>query len=166
MIREFGRRYDGHPDLESVDMSFIGPWGEGAGDCSWDAIERLIDVYREAHPITPLVAMLKHKRSDGRRGEGWRVDGLGEVGMYRGPDIPDYVRWNHMYDWYPRILHERGARDVWLDESLPLPDWVQPGPIELSAGLLHSKTGQARVRFANKGLTDDGWLALGTIQVV
>ena len=31
MIRAFGKRYDGHPDLESVDLSIVGAWGEGAG---------------------------------------------------------------------------------------------------------------------------------------
>ncbi len=31
MIRAMGDRYDGHPDLESVDVSFIGYWGEGDG---------------------------------------------------------------------------------------------------------------------------------------
>jgi hypothetical protein len=31
MIRAFGKRYDGHLDLESVDLSIVGAWGEGAG---------------------------------------------------------------------------------------------------------------------------------------
>ena len=31
MIRELGKRYDGHPDLESVDVSFVGWAGEGGG---------------------------------------------------------------------------------------------------------------------------------------
>ena len=31
MIAELGKRYDGHPDLEAVDISFIGYWGEGDG---------------------------------------------------------------------------------------------------------------------------------------
>jgi hypothetical protein len=31
MIRELGIRYDGHPALESVDLSIVGAWGEGAG---------------------------------------------------------------------------------------------------------------------------------------
>lgn len=29
LINEAGRRYDGHPDLESVDISTVGYWGEG-----------------------------------------------------------------------------------------------------------------------------------------
>ncbi|MCK5463248.1 MAG: beta-galactosidase, partial [Bacteroidales bacterium] len=31
MIRELGKRYDGHPDLEAVDVSFVGWAGEGGG---------------------------------------------------------------------------------------------------------------------------------------
>jgi hypothetical protein len=31
MIKAMGERYDGHPDLETVDISFIGYWGEGSG---------------------------------------------------------------------------------------------------------------------------------------
>ena len=31
MISELGRRFDGHPDLESVDLSIVGFWGEGRG---------------------------------------------------------------------------------------------------------------------------------------
>ena len=30
-IKALGDRYDGHPDLESVDVSIVGFWGEGAG---------------------------------------------------------------------------------------------------------------------------------------
>ncbi len=32
MIRELGKRYDGHPDLEAVDVSFVGWAGEGRRD--------------------------------------------------------------------------------------------------------------------------------------
>src|SRR6476659_3985445 len=30
-IKELGKRYDGHPFLEAVDLSIVGAWGEGAG---------------------------------------------------------------------------------------------------------------------------------------
>ena len=29
LIKELGKRYDGHPALESVDLSIVGAWGEG-----------------------------------------------------------------------------------------------------------------------------------------
>jgi hypothetical protein len=31
MVRALGARYDGHPDLESIDLAIVGAWGEGAG---------------------------------------------------------------------------------------------------------------------------------------
>jgi len=30
MIRDLGARYNGHPDLESLDMAIVGAWGEGS----------------------------------------------------------------------------------------------------------------------------------------
>lgn len=31
MISELAKRYDGHPDLEAIDLSIVGFWGEGRG---------------------------------------------------------------------------------------------------------------------------------------
>jgi len=39
MIRELGKRYDGHPDLEGVDLSFIGWAGEGGGRIAWVTLD-------------------------------------------------------------------------------------------------------------------------------
>jgi len=30
-IKAFGEHYDGHPDLEGVDLAIVGSWGEGEG---------------------------------------------------------------------------------------------------------------------------------------
>ena len=38
VVRELGKRYDGHPDMESIDLSIIGAWGEGAGSARDDAV--------------------------------------------------------------------------------------------------------------------------------
>jgi hypothetical protein len=50
MIREMGKRYDGNPNLESVDLSIVGAWGEGAGAAELsDATRRaLVDSYTES----------------------------------------------------------------------------------------------------------------------
>lgn len=47
LVEEAGRRYDGHPDLDSVDISTVGYWGEGWSDyMPAFAVQRgLIDVY-------------------------------------------------------------------------------------------------------------------------
>lgn len=116
VIRGFGRRFDGHPDLESVDMAFIGPWGEGAGECSEKAIDEITDIYKEAHPQTPLVAMISgYKMTAGvRAGAGWRCDCFGDLHCGGGDDqLPKHLRWNHMYECYPKEVCECGAQDAW-----------------------------------------------------
>jgi hypothetical protein len=105
VIREFGRRFDGHPDLESVDMAFIGPWGEGAGECSETAIDKITNIYCEAHPKTPLLAMISgHKMTAGvGAGAGWRCDCFGDLHHWGGDnELPENLRWNHMYECYPK----------------------------------------------------------------
>jgi hypothetical protein len=115
VILEFGERFDGHPDLESVDMSYIGPWGEGAGDCSEEAIDRITEIYREAHPRTPLLAMISgYKMKAGvRAGAGWRCDCYGDLGIWFNPQSSEKHQWNHTYDCYPREVCEQGAQDAW-----------------------------------------------------
>ncbi len=57
IVIEAGKRYDGHPDLDSVDISTVGYWGEGWSDYMPEfAVQRkLIDVYLKAFQHTPLL---------------------------------------------------------------------------------------------------------------
>ena len=50
VIREFGRRYDGHPMIDTVDVGYIGPWGEGAGEMSAEQMNRFNQVHKEGVP--------------------------------------------------------------------------------------------------------------------
>ena len=135
VVREFGRLFDGHPDLESVDMSYIGPWGEGAGECSEEAIDRITSIYAEAHPKTPLVAMISgYKMAAGvRAGAGWRCDCLGDLGFWKTPGLPDHLSWMHHYDCYPKEVCECGAQEAWKQgpvvfESCGVPmTWYKKG---------------------------------------
>ncbi len=117
VIRAFGDRYDGHPTLESVDISFIGPWGEGAGDCSDEGIDRMTAIYRQAHTKTPLVTMITgYKMTAGiRAGAGWRCDCYGDLRQWHNPDVPEGIgeNWNHHYDRYPMAVCECGAQEAW-----------------------------------------------------
>jgi len=60
MIRAMGERYNGHPDLESVDMALVGAWGEGAGSplLTDKTRKALVDCYLEAFPDTYLIMLL------------------------------------------------------------------------------------------------------------
>lgn len=112
MIRALGRRYDGHPDLESVDLAIVGAWGEGAGSAllSQKTREALVDAYLEAFRKTPLVMLLTDEKTNGygisRRAVGWRVDCLGDLGGFS-------PTWNHMFDYYPQALVKFGMQDAW-----------------------------------------------------
>lgn len=113
LIRELGERYDGDPDLESIDLSIVGPWGEGAGaaELSDTARRALVDSYLDSFDKTPLVMMLTDKTTNeyalSRKPVGWRVDCLGDMGGFSRPN------WSHMQDYYPESIINFGMRDAW-----------------------------------------------------
>jgi hypothetical protein len=113
MIRAVGKRYDGHPGLESVDLAIVGAWGEGAGadELTERTREALVDSYLEAFHTTPLVMMLTDAKTNGygisKRAVGWRVDCLGDMGGFSDP------QWSHMQDYYPQAIVNFGMRDAW-----------------------------------------------------
>jgi hypothetical protein len=112
LIRELGTRFDGHPDLELVDVSIVGAWGEGAGSEQLKAgtLEALLDCYLESFRQTPLVLQLKDERATryalSKRPVGWRVDCLGDMGGFS-------KTWSHMNDYYPQELIRTGMQDAW-----------------------------------------------------
>jgi hypothetical protein len=108
LITEAGKRYDGHPDLDSVDISTVGYWGEGWSDYMPEfAVQRkLIDVYFDAFRKTPLLMNFDEPEAlayGTSRGAGWRFDCLGDL---RKP-------WCHMLDFYPEQIAKTGIQDVW-----------------------------------------------------
>jgi hypothetical protein len=55
--------------------------------------------------------------------------------------------------------------DVWLDRPISLPQGMQPGWVEVSAGLLDPATGKAAVNFAVKERFADRWVLLGGTEI-
>jgi hypothetical protein len=112
LIRALGQRYDGHPDLELVDVSIVGAWGEGAGaERLSDATRRaLLDCYLDSFPTTPLVLQLQDEKAThyalAKRPVGWRVDCLGDMGGFS-------KTWSHMNDYYPQTLIRTGLQEAW-----------------------------------------------------
>ena len=112
MVRDLGARYDGHPGLESVDLSIVGAWGEGAGsaELTQKTREALVDSYLEAFEKTHLVMLLTDQKTNGyglsKRDVGWRVDCLGDLGGFSST-------WCHMYDYYPQAIINFGMKDAW-----------------------------------------------------
>jgi len=109
---ELAARYDGHPDLESVDCASIGPWGEWStkpvNPPMW-AKKALIDCYTDNFRKTPLLMQFDDAdsmRYGVERGTGWRADCLGDMGGFSEV-------WSHMEDCYPQGIIHAGAEDAW-----------------------------------------------------
>jgi len=119
MIRALGARYDGHPLLESVDLSIVGAWGEGAGSerLTQKTREALVDSYLEAFRQTPLIMLLTDEKTNryglSRRDVGWRVDCLGDMGGFS-------PTWCHMCDYYPQAIINFGLKDAWKKAPVSL----------------------------------------------
>lgn len=119
MIRALGNRYDGNPGLESVDLSIVGAWGEGAGSArlSQKTREALVDSYLDGFSKSHLVMLLTDEKTNGyglsKRPVGWRVDCLGDMGGFSRT-------WCHMLDYYPQAIINFGMRDAWRKAPVTL----------------------------------------------
>lgn len=124
LILNLAARYDGHPDLEAVDISILAAWGEGAGSelLSERTRRTLLDGYLEGFHRTPLLTQLGDPttvaetlpgaRNFGASTDpnaplvGWRADCLGDLGEF-SPNV------NLMTDTYPEAIVGLGLRDAW-----------------------------------------------------
>ncbi len=119
MIRALGARYDGHPLLESVDLSIVGAWGEGAGSeqLTPKTREALVDSYLDAFKRTNLIMLLTDEKTNryglSKHAVGWRVDCLGDMGGFS-------PTWCHMCDYYPQAIINCGMQDAWKKAPVSL----------------------------------------------
>lgn len=119
LVRKLGERYDGHPDLDTVDISTFGYWGEGWGPYppSKEVQQALVDLHFEVFRKTRLLMnfdvqeMLEYGTG---RGAGWRADCWGDFGR---PSRPNFA---HMIDMYPRYIASPGVRDAWTHGPVSL----------------------------------------------
>ena len=115
-IKRLGARYDGHPDIDHVDLGTVGWWGEwhmsqstNAPMPTLESQKKIVDGYLAAFQKTPLVIpigggeMLKYAVANGA---GWRADCLGDMGGFSRT-------WCHMRMGYPTMLPEADAIDTW-----------------------------------------------------
>lgn len=135
-IQRLGAKYDGHPDLDHVDLGSIGWWGEWHLSRSKDAKlptldnrQKVVDAYLAAFPKTPLLMLvnggpcLKYATE---HGTGWRADCLGDLGGAGRS-------WSHMRKGYPTWIQEAGVQDVWKQAPVAwetcwdLRKWVAEG---------------------------------------
>ena len=136
-VSAFGQRYDGHPDMESVDISIIGFWGEGSGSHLLSDATRvaLLNCYLDNFKKTPLhyqplngdapdpgilvrgtniAASWSENINNGTgpqmRHLGYRMDCLGDVTT----EIWKKEGWSHMRDLYPKEIVRSGMKDAWM----------------------------------------------------
>jgi hypothetical protein len=113
-IKRLGERYDGHPDIDHVDLGSIGWWGEwhlsGSKKYKLPTLEnrkKVVDAYLTAFKKTPLVMLigggdcLKYACD---HGAGWRADCLGDMGGFS-------KNWCHMRNAYP--MEVRQVPNTW-----------------------------------------------------
>ena len=143
LIRRLGARYDGHPDLESVDVSFIGFWGEGSGGhlLKDETRKALLRAYLDGFHRTrlllgpmngdapfpgflveglPIAASWPDGRTNGEgpqmRHLGWRFDCLGDLGFWK-TEKNDFA---HMFDIYPEQVIQSGMAEAWRQAPVSL----------------------------------------------
>jgi hypothetical protein len=116
-IRAFAARYDGHPDLESIDMAYAGFWGEAGGNATPETAGKICDIYTDSFRKTTILGMLG---TDGtthavRQGHniGWRADCFGDLKRPEVKEVPPDRCWNHSFDAYVQTVHRSGMKDRW-----------------------------------------------------
>jgi hypothetical protein len=82
-LRALGKRYDGHPRVEFLDIGSYGIWGEWhtSHPASVEVRRKIVDMYLQAFERTPLVSMTDDAEALAyaiARGAGFRRDGVGE----------------------------------------------------------------------------------------
>jgi hypothetical protein len=122
LIQQLGERYDGHPDMDLVDVGSIGLWGEWhmSGTTQVDTGKpvpvpplevrmAIIDAWCRAFPKTSKVILVGSEEGMTRaakEGFGWRADCLGDMGGFS-------KTWNHMDNFYLQQISKTAAEDAW-----------------------------------------------------
>jgi hypothetical protein len=115
LIRTFAAKYDGHPDMESIDVRIVGAWGEGGGTAllKKETAMALMDLYLDSFKKTPIKLLLTDKFSNqyaiSKMDVGYRADCLGDLGFW----ARNSEGWTHMYDYYPQGITNFGVKDAW-----------------------------------------------------
>src|SRR5947208_17189524 len=84
LVAEAGRRYDGNPYLDGVDISSVGYWGEGWSPYmpAFSYQKALIDIWLNAFQRTLLLMNFDEQQAlthGTAHGAGWRLARLGDV---------------------------------------------------------------------------------------
>ena len=115
LIKRLGERYDGHPDLDHVDLGTLGWWGEWHVSHSKlgkmpapENCRKVIDAYLQAFRKTPVLMILgaeAYTSYGTQHGAGLRADSFGDLGTFS-------PTWNAMRE-LPRQIAKPIVQDAW-----------------------------------------------------
>jgi len=128
LVAAAGKRYDGNPYLDTVDISSIGYWGEGWSPYmpAFRYQKALIDIWLKAFKRTPLLMNFDQQRAltyGTQHGSGWRLDCWGDMRTHS--DDPYFPP--EMLDVYPMQIVRAGIQNVWKRSPVSLESCWVPG---------------------------------------
>jgi hypothetical protein len=129
LVAEAGKRYNGNPGLDTVDISSVGYWGEGWSPymASFLSQKALIDIWIDAFPNTTLLMNFDEPQAlayGTRQGAGWRLDCLGDMRL----SSQDANFEPEMLDVYPQQIVRTGIQEVWRHRPVSLETcWTPSG---------------------------------------
>lgn len=128
LVAEAGARYDGHPDLDSVDISSVGYWGEGWSNYmpAFQYQKALIDIWLEAFKRIPLLMNFDQQQAltyGTDHGAGWRLDCWGDMRLTS--DNKDFRA--EMLTVYPQQVVRADIQNVWQRSPVSLESCWVPG---------------------------------------
>jgi hypothetical protein len=128
LVEATGKRYDGNPDLDTVDVSSIGYWGEGWSPYmpAFRYQKALIDIWLKAFKRTPLLMNFDQQQAltyGTKHGSGWRLDCWGDMRTHS--DDPYFPA--EMLDVYPMQIVRAGIQNVWERSPVSLESCWVPG---------------------------------------
>lgn len=128
LVSAAGRRYDGNPYLDTVDVSSIGYWGEGWSPYmpAFRDQKALIDIWLKAFRRTPLLMNFDQQQAltyGTQHGTGWRLDCWGDMRTHS--DDPYFPA--EMLDVYPMQIVRAGIQKVWERSPVSLESCWVPG---------------------------------------
>jgi hypothetical protein len=121
LISALAKRYDGHPQIDTVDMASIGYWGEGGGPHppSFPVRQGFLDAWLDAFKDTPLLVNFDEAKGMAYaigRGAGLRLDCVGDLRV--GPE--GVGGWSHMRSLYPQEIVRAGVQNAWQKRPIAL----------------------------------------------
>jgi hypothetical protein len=157
LVKEFAKRYDGHPDLDHVDIGSYGHWGEWhlsfvkeKRAYGFDIKKMIIDWYLEGFKKSPMV--IPEDAEDGliyatENGKGWRADCIGDYGppnnwnlMTRYLQLPRaYPSVGEAWKTSPVAFESCGTMETWLAAGRDI-EFIYSVCLELHTSILNNKS--------------------------